>query len=327
MSIKCLFGMHVWNDFTTCAKCAKTRSVSHAVPDLRLANTLSLITAHGLRFMSTDRPALLVYGSFGELAEDKRRGMVEVLGSQMGAKWTDMVKGDEGDYARLAASNDPEALSILVLTLLHTKNMQRVEHIAIALSKHGGDKLIDVLRVVSPGLRDEKTREEFARTLSGCGIDLILDVLRIVPRVIRDEESRTRLERCFDQGAAVNIDGTSDNYGEQRSCAKTKGKNMTWDEVKQKYGQYISGDPVDDQTFPRARLHTFYRDHAHANAVLGRIAGDAAAILRPTSEGMSQESGASKYHVVHEGNLTGKQIKEYLITVVDRGGEVWEVLL
>lgn len=102
---------------------------------------------------------------------------------------------------------------------------------------------------------------------------------------------------------------------------------MTWDEVKKKYGQYISGDPVDNETFPRVRLHTFYRDYGHADSVLGRISDDAAAVLRPTNEGMSQESGKPKYHVVHEGTLTGKQIKEYLITVVEAGGEVWEVLL
>lgn len=102
---------------------------------------------------------------------------------------------------------------------------------------------------------------------------------------------------------------------------------MTWDDVKQKYAQYISGDPVDDQTFSRARLHTFYRDHGHADLVLGRIADDTAAVLRPTNEGMSSESGTPKCHVVHEGNLTGKQIKDYLITVVAGGGEVWEVLL
>lgn len=102
---------------------------------------------------------------------------------------------------------------------------------------------------------------------------------------------------------------------------------MTWGQVKEKYGQYISGDPVDDQTFPRARLHTFYRDHGHADSVLGRIADDAASVLRATNEGMSRESGAPKYHVIHEGDLTGKQIKDYLVAVVTGGGEVWEVLL
>ncbi|NCA83169.1 MAG: hypothetical protein EOM72_10570 [Opitutae bacterium] len=102
---------------------------------------------------------------------------------------------------------------------------------------------------------------------------------------------------------------------------------MDWEEIVTKYGQYISGDLVEDQVFSRARLHTFYRDRAHADAVLGRIADDAAAVLRPTNEGISRESDAPKYHVVHEGSLTGKQIKEYLITVVVGGGEVWEVLL
>jgi hypothetical protein len=102
---------------------------------------------------------------------------------------------------------------------------------------------------------------------------------------------------------------------------------MDWEEIITKYGQYISGDPVESQVFSRTRLHTFYRGHGHADTVLGRIADDAAAVLRPTNEGISWETGAPKYHVVHEGSLTGKQIKEYLITVVAGGGEIWEVLL
>jgi hypothetical protein len=100
-----------------------------------------------------------------------------------------------------------------------------------------------------------------------------------------------------------------------------------WTHIKEHYANRISGDPVDDQAFPNVRLHTYYRDHGHADSVLGRITDDAAAVLRPTNEGMSSESGSPKYHVVHEGSLAGKQIKEYLITVVNGGGEVWEVLL
>jgi hypothetical protein len=42
---------------------------------------------------------------------------------------------------------------------------------------------------------------------------------------------------------------------------------------------------------------------------------------------MSSQSGSPKYHVVHEGVLTGKQIKDYLVTVVNGGGEIWEVLV
>jgi hypothetical protein len=103
--------------------------------------------------------------------------------------------------------------------------------------------------------------------------------------------------------------------------------SLAWGQVKQQYGKCISGDLVDDHTFSKARLHTSYRDHAHADSVLNRIADNTAAALRPTNEGMSSQRGSPKYHVVHEGVLTGKQIKDYLVTVVNGGGEIWEVLV
>ena len=102
---------------------------------------------------------------------------------------------------------------------------------------------------------------------------------------------------------------------------------MNWNDVKAKYGDYISGDLVDNATFARARLHTFYRDHGHANRVLSKIPGDVASVLHPFNEGISDTSGSPRYHVVHEGRLTGTQIKEYLVTIAQEGGEIWEVLL
>ena len=102
---------------------------------------------------------------------------------------------------------------------------------------------------------------------------------------------------------------------------------MTWEEVKRNYGQYISGNPIDNETFTKTRLHTFYDNYGQADLILNKISNDIAAVLSLISEGMSPLSGTSKYHVIHEGNLTGKQIKEYLITVVENGGDIWEVLL
>ena len=73
-------------------------------------------------------------------------------------------------------------------------------------------------------------------------------------------------------------------------------------------------------------MHTFYRDYAHADREFGTISDDAVA-LKPTHEDVSCENGSPKYHVVREGSLIGKQVKEYLITVVAGGSEIWEVLL
>ena len=101
---------------------------------------------------------------------------------------------------------------------------------------------------------------------------------------------------------------------------------MTWTEIKAKYGQYIPTEPVDNQTH-NARLHTFYRDHSQADRVLSGISNEIAGILRPTNEGPSSSSGAPRYHVVHEGRLSGAQVKEYLIAVVSGGGEIYEVFL
>ncbi len=102
---------------------------------------------------------------------------------------------------------------------------------------------------------------------------------------------------------------------------------MNWDDIKAKYGEYISGDPVDSETFSKARLQTFYSDHGHGNRVLSKIPPDIASLLRPLSQGMSDTSGSPRFHVVHEGCLTGKQVKDYLIIVAQEGGEIWEVLL
>ncbi len=121
--------------------------------------------------------------------------------------------------------------------------------------------------------------------------------------------------------------GASSRPLSSRGTTQENRPNTGWGEVKVRYGQHISGDPVDDHIFPRARLHTFYRDHRHADSVLSRVADDAAAALQPTNEGISEETGEPRYHVVHEGTLTGKQIQDYLVTVVQGGGEVWEVLL
>ena len=100
----------------------------------------------------------------------------------------------------------------------------------------------------------------------------------------------------------------------------------TWEDIKQKYGSYISAEPTDDQTF-RATLHTFYPTNREAERALNKISDEIAARLAPVKEGASSESGVPKYHVVHEGHLSGKQIKEYLITVCDNEGEIFEVLL
>jgi len=101
---------------------------------------------------------------------------------------------------------------------------------------------------------------------------------------------------------------------------------MNWTDIKTKYGKYIPTDPVDDQTYS-AVLSTFYRDHSHADRVLSAISNEIAAELRPTNEGPSSLSGAPRYHTTHEGRLTGAQVKEYLITVVQGGGEIYEVFL
>ena len=101
---------------------------------------------------------------------------------------------------------------------------------------------------------------------------------------------------------------------------------MTWNDVKTKYGQYIPQEPEDGQNYS-AVLSTFYRDYSQADRVLGAISNEIASQLRPTNEGMSSLSGAPRYHITHEGRLTGAQVKEYLITVVQGGGEIYEVFL
>ena len=101
---------------------------------------------------------------------------------------------------------------------------------------------------------------------------------------------------------------------------------MTYADVKIKYGQYIPADPEDDKTY-NATLHTFFRDYAHANRALAAISNEITGKLHPLNEGSSSLSGAPRYHVTHEGSLSGIQIKEYLSTIVQRGGEIYEVFL
>ena len=99
-----------------------------------------------------------------------------------------------------------------------------------------------------------------------------------------------------------------------------------WEEIHSKYSTCISGNPEDERTYD-VRLHTFYQDQSHANRVLSGISNEVAGILRPTNEGPSSLTGAPRYHATHEGRLTGAQVKEYLITVVTGGGEMYEVFL
>ena len=102
---------------------------------------------------------------------------------------------------------------------------------------------------------------------------------------------------------------------------------MTWNDIKTKYGQYIPKEPVEGETYDNARLHTFYRDYSHADQVLSGIPNEVAAKLRPTNEGISSASGEPRYHITHEGRLTGAQVRAYLISVVRGGGEIFEVFL
>jgi len=105
--------------------------------------------------------------------------------------------------------------------------------------------------------------------------------------------------------------------------------DSAWQSVMEKYGQYISGgnELIDGETYSRVRLHVFYPDHTTAERVEGRVSDAIASKLRPVSEGMQPLTGANKYHVWCEATLTGAQIKEYLITVISGGGEIWEVLI
>ena len=107
--------------------------------------------------------------------------------------------------------------------------------------------------------------------------------------------------------------------------AKTEHANA-WTAIETKYGQYIS-KPLDDSATFSVVLNTFYRDHSHADRVLSAISNEIAGKLRPTNQGVSSLSGASRYHITHEGHLNGAQVKEYLITVVGGDGEIYEVLL
>lgn len=101
---------------------------------------------------------------------------------------------------------------------------------------------------------------------------------------------------------------------------------MNWNDIKKKYGEFISGEPEDGESY-RATLHVFYRDYAHADRVLSQIPDAIAGKLRPVNEGVSTLSGGPRYHVTHEGTLTGEQVREYLETTVGGGGEVYEVFL
>jgi len=105
--------------------------------------------------------------------------------------------------------------------------------------------------------------------------------------------------------------------------------DIAWQRVMEKYGQYISGgsDLVDGETYRRVRLHVFYPNPATAERVEGKVSDAIASKLQPVSEGMQPLTGANKYHVWCEATLTGAQIKEYLVTVVNGGGEIWEALI
>lgn len=102
-------------------------------------------------------------------------------------------------------------------------------------------------------------------------------------------------------------------------------KPPPWEEVRAKYCQQIQRDLIDSAIMD-VRIHTTYTDYAHADRVLGEIAQDAAASLIPTYEALREDNGIQRYHVIHEGRLSGLQVKQYVTTVVVRGGEVWEVL-
>lgn len=98
---------------------------------------------------------------------------------------------------------------------------------------------------------------------------------------------------------------------------------MTWDDIKARFGQYITKEIADSETYS-CEIQTFYPSHAVADRALGKISNEVASKLRSTNEGVSDLSGATCYHVVHEGSLTGREFKEYLITAVEAGGGVYE---
>ena len=98
-----------------------------------------------------------------------------------------------------------------------------------------------------------------------------------------------------------------------------------WQELMGKYGQYVSGD-VSGSERRKVRLQTFYADHASADRALSRISDEVAGVLRPVFEGFTDQTGAQKYHVAHDGHLTPAQIREYLLCIYENGGEIYEVL-
>ena len=106
-------------------------------------------------------------------------------------------------------------------------------------------------------------------------------------------------------------------------------ENSAWQRVKAKYGQYISGGSglLDGEAYPKVRLHVFYPDRMTAERVERKVSDAIASKLQPISEGMHDTNGTLKYNVVNEATLTGAQIKEYLVTVVNGGGEIWEALI
>lgn len=98
---------------------------------------------------------------------------------------------------------------------------------------------------------------------------------------------------------------------------------MTWNDITTKYGQFITEAVEDSETYP-CKIQTYFASQGDAERALGRISNDIASKLRPEYECFSEQSGARRFHVVHGGTLSGSQYKEYLITVVSSGGEIWE---
>lgn len=97
----------------------------------------------------------------------------------------------------------------------------------------------------------------------------------------------------------------------------------TWADVQARYGQYITRNFNDDDSYA-CEIQTFYPSRATADRVLSKVDQRLAGRLRCVMEGSSDLSGSMCFHVVHEGDLTGREFKEYLTTIVGAGGQVYE---
>ena len=100
-----------------------------------------------------------------------------------------------------------------------------------------------------------------------------------------------------------------------------------WSRLLAENRSYISGEISDDEV-NKVLLNCHFPDCATADRVLGQVSNEVAAKLRPVNEGFSSDSGTRRYHVAHEGRLSGREVKEYLRTVCKPGGgAIYEVLL